>query len=61
MTLEPDDVYRINRVRVAKYYHVLPEQVDAMPEQDYLDTLEVMWADQEIEKARAAKMKRRSS
>lgn len=39
------DVYRINRIKIAKYFGITPGAVDDMSEQDYLDTLEVMWAE----------------
>jgi len=42
---DADEVRRVNRVRIAKYYGVTPGQVDAMAATDVDDTLEIMWAE----------------
>lgn len=47
MQLEEDEVWRVNRVRIAKYYGITPAQVDAMPYGDLLDTMQVMWAEEQ--------------
>lgn len=47
VVLDLDEVHRVRRVRVAKWYGKLPHEVDTMPEQDFLDTLNVMWADEQ--------------
>lgn len=51
--LEPDEVYRINRVKVAKYYGIKPQEVDDMPQSDVDDTLQVMWAEHAIAQRKA--------
>jgi hypothetical protein len=51
ITPDPDEVYRINRIRVAQYLHCMPADVDAMPESDYQDLMEVMWAEEQIRQA----------
>jgi hypothetical protein len=43
--LDADEVYRINRIRVARYLHITPADVDAMPQSDYVDVCETMWAE----------------
>lgn len=43
--LDPDEAYRVNRVRIARYYGITPAAVDAMSEQDVQDTMEIMWAE----------------
>ena len=45
VTLDADEVLRINRIRVAQIYGIPPAMVDAMPVSDVDDTLNVMWAD----------------
>lgn len=43
--LEPNEIYRVNRIRIAQFYGIKPQSVDEMPASDVEDTLEVMWAD----------------
>lgn len=43
--LDPEEVYRINRIAIAKYYGITPQEVDDMPQSDVDDTLQVMWAE----------------
>lgn len=43
--LEADEIYRANRVHIAKFYGITPSEVDMMPQSDVDDTLEVMDAD----------------
>ena len=45
--LDPDEVFRAQRVRVAMKLHNMPAEIDAMPLGDYQDLLEVMWADEQ--------------
>ena len=45
VTLDADEVYRVNRVHVAKWLGCLPADVDAMPQADVDDVMAVMWAD----------------
>lgn len=45
ITLEADEIERITRVRLAKYYGKFPHEVDEMPPRDREDTLQVLWAD----------------
>lgn len=45
VTLEADEVYRSNRVKIARYYGVIPTMVDTMPQSDIDDTLNVIWAE----------------
>lgn len=45
--LEPDEVYRVNRIRIAQFYGIKPQEVDEMPACDVDDTLEVLWADEQ--------------
>jgi hypothetical protein len=47
--LEPDEVMRVNVVRVARYLGKLPHEVRAMPYRDYCDVLSVMLGDRDIE------------
>jgi len=52
--LDEDEVWRVNRVRIARYYGITPAEVDAMAYPDLLDTMQVMWAeDQEAAEARS--------
>jgi hypothetical protein len=43
--LEADEVGRTNRIALAKLYGKLPNEIDEMPYDDYLDTIAVMNAD----------------
>ncbi|MCK6578118.1 MAG: hypothetical protein L6Q98_08455 [Anaerolineae bacterium] len=43
VALEPDEVEAINRINVARFYSVTPAQIDAMSEEDYRSSLEIMW------------------
>lgn len=47
VTLDPDEVERINRVRVAHYLSKFPAEVDEMPIWDLNDILQIMWADEQ--------------
>jgi hypothetical protein len=51
--LEPDEVARVNVIRMAKYLGKLPHEIRAMPYLDYCDVLSVMRADIEIDERRA--------
>lgn len=55
VTLDQDEVSRINRVRVARYLSITPAQVDALPACDLDDVMAVMWADEEDYKRKAGK------
>lgn len=44
---DADEVYRINRVRMAKWLGVTPGQVDSMPAGDVEDVMQIMWADEQ--------------
>jgi hypothetical protein len=50
--LDAEEVYRINRIRIAHYYGIPPAEVDRMPITDVEDTLQIMWADEEDDKRR---------
>lgn len=43
--LEEWEIWEVNRVRMAKYFGVLPSAVDNMPYQDYVNAIAVMNAD----------------
>ena len=43
--LEPDEIYRINRARLAINLHKLPSEIDTMTIDDFDDLLSVMVAD----------------
>ena len=43
--LDAGEVYRINRIRVARYLHITPAEVDAMPQSDFADVCEYFWAE----------------
>lgn len=47
MRLDPDEIIRVNRVRIATRLHKLPSEIDAMPASDVDDLLEVWWADEQ--------------
>lgn len=47
VTLDADEVQRINRIRIAKWLHITPGAVDAMPASDVDDVIQVMWADEQ--------------
>jgi hypothetical protein len=47
VSFDPDEVYRINRIRMAKWLGVTPGQVDSMPAADIDDVLNIMWADEQ--------------
>ena len=42
---EPGEVETINRIRVANYYGIRPDEVDDMPLADFMATLGVMEGD----------------
>lgn len=42
-----EEIYRINRVRIAKWLHITPGMVDAMPAGDVEDVMQIMWADEQ--------------
>jgi hypothetical protein len=44
--LDPDEVERVNRVRIARWMGIPPALVDEMSAQDVEDILEIMWADE---------------
>ena len=44
---DADEVYRLNRVRIAKWLHITPGEVDAMPASDVEDVMQIMWADEQ--------------
>lgn len=46
VSLDEDEVWRVNRIRIARYYHVLPSAVDGMSLADIDDTIHLMWADE---------------
>ena len=48
MQLDPDEIRRVNRVRIAERLHKLPHEVDAAPYPDICDMLEVWRADDVI-------------
>lgn len=48
VTLDPDEVYRVNRIRIAEHFHKLPHEIDALPQSDVEDILNVMWADAQL-------------
>ena len=45
--LDPEEVARIIRVRIAKWLHITPGAVDAMPAGDVEDVMQIMWADEQ--------------
>ena len=47
--LEPDEIVRVNVVRVARYLGKLPHEVRSMSYLDYCDVVSVMTADVQIE------------
>lgn len=53
--LDPDEVDRVNRVRIARYLGKFPSDVDTMDYSDLMDVLAVMRADARIEQHEAAK------
>jgi len=62
---EPEEVERVTRWRMVKYWGVSPDQWDALSYTDQCDALEIARADGEIErfdqaKARARANRRRS-
>lgn len=48
VTLDADEVYRINRIRIAEKFHKWPHEVDALPAEEASDILELMWADDQL-------------
>ena len=42
---DEDEVWRINRIRIAKWLGVKPDEIDRMPASDVEDIMEIMWAD----------------
>lgn len=44
---DADEVYRINRVRIAKWLGVTPGMIDQMPAADVEDVMQIMWADEQ--------------
>lgn len=55
--LDPEEIDRVNRVRVARYLGKLPSQVDVMPYEDFADCLAIMRADVRIDHFDAEKAK----
>lgn len=41
---DADEIDRVNRITIAEMYGIPPAAVDEMPEQDYQDTLDYLWA-----------------
>jgi len=48
--LSPREVYRVNRIRIAKEFHIDPRLVDKWDTQTYYDAIEVTAADNELAK-----------
>lgn len=48
MILDEDEVLRINRIVIAEFLHIKPEDVDTMPLSDVEDILEILWARQKL-------------
>jgi hypothetical protein len=46
--LEPDEVFRINRIRIAEKFHKWPHEVDCLSAAEVEDILELMWADDKL-------------
>lgn len=57
MTLGPDEIARINRVRLAREFHKLPHEIDGAPSQDIEDLIAVITVDDKLaaEKAKQGK------
>lgn len=49
VTLDADEVYRVNRIRIAEHFHKFPHEVDALPQSDVDDILELMWCDAQLQ------------
>ena len=58
VTLDPVEVWRIQRVRIAERLHITPGQVDGMAYADVCDLLEVWRADAVQAERKAAAMKK---
>lgn len=43
--LEPHEIDAINRINMARFYGVIPSDIDRMTEEDYRTTLDIMWAE----------------
>jgi hypothetical protein len=52
MRLSHTEVYRVNRIRLAKEFHIDPRVIDEWDAQTYYDALEVTAADNELAKLR---------
>lgn len=50
MILDPEEVWRINRIVVAEFLGIEPARVDAMPQADIDDVLGLLWARQQLAK-----------
>lgn len=53
--LDPEEVWRVNRVRLAMLLRRLPHEIDAMPFQDVVDVMEVERAERMYAEVQQAK------
>jgi hypothetical protein len=58
VTLDPVEVWRVQRVRIAERLNITPGQVDDMDYADVCDLLEVWRADKAIQERHAAQQRR---
>lgn len=56
--MEPEEVERINRIRLSIALGVTPDVIDDMPPEDVYDALAVMRADRRIESFEQSKKKK---
>lgn len=48
VSLDPDEIYRVNRIRIAQHFHKFPHEIDDLPASEVDDILELMWVDAEL-------------
>lgn len=53
--LDSEEVWRVNRVRLAMLLHRLPHEIDTMPFQDVVDVMEVERAERMYTEVQQAK------
>lgn len=59
--LDADEVRRIHRARLALRLNKLPHELDSAPLVDIMDVIEIMRADDELERQAASKMRARTA
>lgn len=52
---DPDETWRINRVRIAERLHKFPHEIDALPKREVQDLIDVWAADDRLMRMKKGK------